>query len=733
MSEGKYDPTCEQDPIQKKASAMTQWAADIIRMVQRDERSREAWLRKQVHFLRRRYGHEFRNTAWPWPGASDIVLPTIDMAIDRLKPMFVQSLLGTSPPITVIANKAEFHDKVPMIEQFLEWGMNIKMPRFKDEVNYGADFLLQHGIAVAEIVYDYRTRRVREVITRDSLPPDIRSVVPSDKNIDATTADAAHAISGQAVAPITPSEFRALPKEIKDNVRERLGRHFGLDLDIKEDAKSLDQLMTWLGTAESSVTIRKREVYRDSPRVSFIPIEFVVFPPYVTDPELSPRITIRRHYTRPEMIELARDQKWPSTVLDNILVSQEGDAKGGASATPTLTADELKNTRIDIHHSEPHHNYGYGRARAEKEETYEFLEHYCWEDIDGDGYPEKAVILVHPNTSQIVRAIELPYNHGQWPLVFFQLECADKRILHTRGIPEKLNDLDAEIIDQHRSKLNAMEIANAPVFTYRIGANLDPDLLRFIPGQMYPVYSHDDVKQLITQTNDVSYEREELNLLNWVERRVGILDPALTQQNQLTRPRTAREIDAIGSLQAEVSGNMLLMWLTKWAEVFRQVWALWIQYGSDEWYVQSTGDAEPVRMTRHMLQGEFDFIPSPAGLNNPAMRARLAQTQLQTLLQTLPYRQMIEPEYEFSIGTAIRDFLDLVDARRARQILRKRTPEEIQQMLQQQQQAQQQQLMGAMQGSPQEAADALLGLQEQAEPGNELTSPGIIPPGPEPV
>ena len=70
---------------------------------ERDKHSQQEWIRRQQYFLRRRFGLEFRNPQFPWPGSSEIVMPLIDMMCDKLKPSFTNLIFNQQRIVTFVA------------------------------------------------------------------------------------------------------------------------------------------------------------------------------------------------------------------------------------------------------------------------------------------------------------------------------------------------------------------------------------------------------------------------------------------------------------------------------------------------------------------------------------------------------------------------------------------------------------------------------------------------------
>jgi len=667
--EGKYSPDTE---AVVSARGLEEFIKKLVGSVRQDEVTRGTWLRRQAHFLRRRYAKEWRGTDWPWPNAADIVPPTIDMTIDRLKPVFIRSTIGVRPVITLVARNPESFDKVTNLESFMDWLVETKLPNFKEEISYAVDNYLQHGFAVFKVSYDYRTRRIREVVDRDRLPRAIKTLVRPE--ISSDQANEAQLTTG--IPFITQEEFAGAVN--KDALRPLVQEHFGLDPKDPDDKMAEDALIKWLTSKKpvEFITIKRREVWRDTPRVTSILPDDLIVADYIEDIQNAQRITHRYYLSEQQIRERARDQKWSKTAVERLLAGPEN--RGSVSTSTEDTT--LQQSREYIFTERPTQVYAGGMV----EDQYELWDIYTFMDLDGDNILEKVIITMDPATQAVLRVIELPFKHGQWPFVQVRFEHNDKRFYRTRGIPEKLDDLDVEITNQHRAKLNQMTLVNSPVLLYRLGSRYNPENLRFIPGQHLPVTRSDDVSQLRLENKDLSFEREEQILQGYVERYIGVFDASLGEQGRLTRPRTATEINIAGDIQAQISGSRVLLWHAGMARVYNMIYDLWMQWGPEKVFVRVTGESPDnlVPMTRHEIQGDFDFVPTPSALNNPATAAQTAQAQLFTMTQLLPFAELIEPKFELNLGEALLAFLEAVDSRKAKRIVRRRAPQEIQQIQQ---------------------------------------------------
>ena len=120
-------------------------------------------------------------------------------------------------------------------------------------------------------------------------------------------------------------------------------------------------------------------------------------------------------------------------------------------------------------------------------------------------------------------------------------------------------------------------------------------------------------------------------------------------------------------------------------KIWNMVWDLMMQFPQEEVFMQATGGGSPIMLTRREIQGNFDIIPVGAvGFGDPAFKTQKALARLQVLMQAAPLVAQ-SPEFEVNLGEALVDYLEEDDVNKARLIVRRRSPEEVQQIMQAQQ------------------------------------------------
>jgi len=342
---------------------------------------------------------------------------------------------------------------------------------------------------------------------------------------------------------------------------------------------------------------------------------------------------------------------------------------------------------------------------------------YCLYDIDNDGVDERCLLIYNAETMIPVRFMEYPYEHGEWPYIAFFNEITDGRLLSSRGLGEILNDIDNVITQNHRNKLNSMQIANMPTFKYRLGSNFNPGQMKWIPGQFVPVMGMNDFEQIDVRANDFSFDNEELNLKFWGENLVGSFDTAFRQQK--SEARSAREVAAIQGIQQASQSLRISRFQRAAKRMYNQIWGLWMQYGPEN-YTLHMSDGKLRHYSKHEIHGQFDLVPvGTVGNTNPeveAIRARETVTFLVELAQ-VGLLEVAAQKFNIDIGAAVKDVLDKTDFVTSQRIMQDKPPEQLQAEAQaaQQQQAQQQQQAAIEANQPVPIADLQAQIKQMAK------------------
>jgi len=255
-----------------------------------------------------------------------------------------------------------------------------------------------------------------------------------------------------------------------------------------------------------------------------------------------------------------------------------------------------------------------------------------WKDINDDGIDEK-VITTYPDAdpSSVLRFIELPYEHEQFPYVVVRREINDAKILSSRGIPALDDDFQSGISTIFNQDIDASTIATTPTVVSRRNSIKNLRNLRYVPGQHVET-ENGAADYTIVQNQNLGQGNRFASmqyLKSWANDRIGNLTSAFSQNNN---PRgggsggskSATESSAIAAAAGQLQAMDLLVWQMQMGEVYYQIDALYDQFGDDEDEIAITNEP-PMKITRREVQGKFNMIPNGRIDNsNPVLRANKA-------------------------------------------------------------------------------------------------------------
>lgn len=641
----------------------------ICAEVAKDEDDRHEWLDRQRRYYLRRHVRVDRGTDYPWPGAADIVIPTIDMEIDRVKATMAR-VIFTKPNVDFQARNATSADRIACYKTFFDWLLRTGIRDFKEQLLYLIDDVLSIGVGVAKISWDYRTEKRFHILRSQDLPSSFKRIFPD-------TFEGISQSIGAGVVPTLPSEREQLFGARRPEIERNIARDLNLDPEEEHDKKAIAQIFQLFTGKVKEVRYSTREVLANNPRLDAVDHQDFIVPACVHDIQSAPRLTHKIFLTESEFQSRARDAGWIKSAVRLVLDRKRAEDDTRASVRARRGYSETDDAR---RHRE-------GLLNDASSDLIEVWEHYRWEDVDGDGEPERVCYLIHPGTKTVLaNPTGLFYSHGLFPFVDVRMELNSPRYYSSRGIPEKIDDLDHEITKRHRAKLNKLEML-APMFKRRLGANLSADNIRFIPGGIIDVFRMDDLEPV--QIPDFTFpdEREENNLNTLIQRYIGALDTGLSDQKNLSEARTATEINAIQRSATEALSYRVEIFQTGIRRIYQMIWDLWNQWGSSDTFERVTG--KPMdRLTSEQIK--WDFSMDPIGSiqsTDPIQEEQRAFQRLDVLTRLLT---QIPPEalgikYEINLGEALSQWIHRSSTNDAKIILRERSPEEQQQLLQQRQ------------------------------------------------
>lgn len=184
----------------------------------------------------------------------------------------------------------------------------------------------------------------------------------------------------------------------------------------------------------------------------------------------------------------------------------------------------------------------------------DFLEGYIRYDLDDDGIDEKLVVVINPDTRELVRWTYLDRitKTGKNPLHKIDLLRRPRRS-YSLGMIELLYSINNEIDAMHNMQMDVGTISNVPFFFYRATCGLKPEKIKIEPGVGYPLDDpQNDIN--IPRWGNMTYwsATQEQSLTQWAERLTS-----LTAMNMgMPTPTVGASRTAAGMMALLNEGNL---------------------------------------------------------------------------------------------------------------------------------------------------------------------------------
>lgn len=676
----KTSPDTVAEPeIAPDSGRIRDFLAGMGKKIRTDFGDRESWVEAREHWNSRRYGTEWRFPTTPWEGSSNIVLPVIDKKIDELKPQFINMILSPRPTITASAVMPKYQKKVRNVELLFDWLAHYGSPRFAEEVILAADDCLEMGRAIFKSHWHYESRQGPTVLNAARLPPELRRLIVVDRDDNyANSVFLASGGEGGAVV-LTKREFDAAREAVEMVVQ----RAFDLDPEEPRDQKAISSIISWFRSgAKGDLVFESRDVIRSVPAMRTIsPIDFVVPRNATNDVEEHERICEVMYFTSSQIKQIALDQKWNKGAVDELISRRRKGAAG--NDRQSMGKSNAQKMLIELEQAARE-----GVAQDTSDELFEIWKVSTRYSATENGAEKKVVALIGADAPDV--ALKVKSNNrpsGKWGYHTYTFELNKRRWYAPRGVPELLDDLEAEMTAAERAKINRMAIALCPTLKYKPNRHINPSSWKFFPGVMFPTADPvGDVVPLEFSPMDVAFDSHINQLSVWAEQRLGSADYSSANQGNLSEPRTKYEIQSIQSQSRQSLSMRGTLCKLAYDEMWGEFFDLWHERGPEEVYVKVTGGDEPIKLTKEDLQGQFLIqCAGQIGSSDPVMEAQKAQNRIILLTQLAP---LVEPQYKIDLGELVMDWLEKDDIRLAKRVVTQRTPEEVAEIVKQQQMAQ---------------------------------------------
>jgi hypothetical protein len=523
---------------------------------------------------------------FPFEGCSNLKMPTDERHIGKKKAKLANRIFGIRPIVQAVPPPSGKMAVAQKIEKFLDHLLMDVMNIYPKGV-IAIDKMLESGFNTMKAYWRIEKTRRTETFGL------------ADMSVEEAAMMFSHGTD---------------PDWIKEEIIKRL------DIDMNplvsdENEKQIEEAIVKIYQGAEEVTIDVDDLTYNAPDVATPDAVRIIVP---SESPLDPQncewichdlvISYREFMSRAE-----RGYKNIDTVSSTVTRATD----------PNFTIEQSKDFREGINR---YQNGGYVRI----------WEIYTWEKVTPeDPAPRKCVITIAPEFNVVLRRMSLANLNGKFPFARINREIIDDRWYSPRGIPELITDIVREIDVQKNQRIDSQTARNAPMFMYRVGI-VNPNI-KLKPNKGIPVppgMPFGEAFHMMNNTNlnaEFSYKDELQQLNAETEELLGEVNFTLQSQINKRQPRTGIEVDAqvqnmmpSTNLEGEIVAN-------GFNELFNMIFALWCEFGDDEYEFQyfgnnADGKFETIKLTKEELQGHIISVRGNDSNTNPAVRMQKAMT-----------------------------------------------------------------------------------------------------------
>ncbi len=549
----------------------------LVQDIKRADEARRKWLENQSKLTKQRYGIKGTARQVPWPGASDIRIPTQDKAIRRWKPKILSLVFDMDPVAYFRASEPQDVQPARLVQAFYNWLFKVHMEESLEEMCLLTDLIAHRGFGFLQLGWDFRTEDETRVL-------DIREFWPNGTET----------VGDDEIVRTLTEEYDLAPEEISD------------------------QLLQDIRSGVPRVTLYYQTVVADRPRLYARDPVQVIAPARCANVADAPWICIQHIFDRAMIRQWARDGKFEEEAANRVIDAVTNGRR--ADALPAQDRRDEETSTLDQYE---------GISEAyEDPNSIEVWEIYTWSE---EPERRRVVYWLHPSSGIALAAHPylMPF-HG-WPIVKFDHEKTYRRWNASRGISRMLSPLARSINRLHNSRLDAIAVQLAPAFKMRAPAGAVPRNFQFRPGAIFPVTVLSDFEPVVQDLRNIPlYTQEEYHTRQYAEDYAGIYDSSMMNTLNPTERRTATEVNYVAQqMQGSFSLDAKLFQLAM-STVHRMVWELWYEFGAEEVFFRVQNEEQPQLFRKSEVNRHYDIVPSGTPANtDKAMELARAREALQ--------------------------------------------------------------------------------------------------------
>jgi hypothetical protein len=537
---------------------------------------------RQIAFERARRNYDMYrgmigrpNADLPYEGSADIRYRLACMYLRQTRSGFTNAVL-IAPKITryTAVNSAD-NDAADRVEGYNEDLYRRGIKDFHNIVDYCFSHLGIYGRTVVKVTWCHEFELSTESRPRQPFV---------DKILGAQALKYQKMAAGWRQQKIVPGEKEFKQADLSDEeIEQVVAGYLGWNPDNTDRYdERISSVMKQLNGSDDEIEVVVDKVVRNDPHLSVINYEDLICPDDTKRLDTAEWIVHKLRFSKRALESKSNKNGGPYKNVEKVLE----DYKGAPEDVEQRRMESAKRKSEGL------------AVQRDKKNLFNVCELYCWvkrswikrfnnlTDTTPD-FMVRAVITYCPEVQpgqppEVLRAIELPYNHKQWPFVDFYYNQTEERFYENEGIVGLLWPLELEHNMSRNAAINRTTWAMSPPGVCMEECGFQSNTHRQL-GQIHPV---DDQAFIASGGQPVSFLKlpDLTGLPNydaqqakaWASEFIGVPNVAALG-NYATAP-TAEQVNQVVTPAQMIQQHEIFNWLERWGRVFWMVHELCKQY-----------------------------------------------------------------------------------------------------------------------------------------------------------
>jgi hypothetical protein len=497
----------------------------------------------------RKHREALGREAFPWEGASDTRVRTVDEIVNEQAMLMLQAFTRARIQAAGMeTSDAGWGMRMTTLLKYVLWTrMRGQMRR---ELALAAQWRQWFGASMTAVMWDQQLRRMEQEVTVEGLA--VLLLTPEEaQNPEA------------AMAGVEAARMLVLDPSREEQALEVI---MGLSpiVDRRRAKRGLEELRN---TGRTMVDVP--EVFAAEPRLmALLPMVDVFFPAATDDIQRAPWVAIREEISETDLRDRVNTYGYDEDFVEKAI--------------------EQKGARYDAAKSTWWASWRNENAWRERDLVEIF---HVYRKEFRDGIPEVRCEVVSSAVPDVVGKDEpLPYAHGEYPVISHVREFLTRRLIDSRGVAELAQTWQNELKVQRDARTDRTAVTVLPPLI--VPARRGATRLRIGPGVQIPAAGRNEQYEWMrTPPYDAGSIEIERATERSIARYFGRIDEAVPPQLTMLH-----------------QGDLVDGWLLEMRQVCTQVLQLCQQYMSEEQVTRITGRLDRGwQNSRAEIQGQFDL------------------------------------------------------------------------------------------------------------------------------